>query len=394
MPSKAVFLDRDNTLIEDPGYLADPDGVRILPGVELALKSLAQAGYLLVVVTNQSGIARGLLSEETLQEVHEQMLELLTKKGAHIDEIYYCPYFADGTVPEYAIESDLRKPEPGMLLQAADDLDLDLDACWMVGDSGRDVEAGQRAGCRTIRIRTPHDDSVADDQQESFQSDYTVRNLVEAARVILRERDIQPAPAARADAEGEASLRTNGSSVTAAPEPATGVVVPPVIDEPDELLDEEPPDEVGLPEFDEPEEPGEIDEAEEADEFEEEFDEVDDVVDEPAPVVEAPIYVAPSPRQPAPAPAETDEVHAAANELRQEILREVRQMARSQHSEDFSFWRLAGTIIQVLVVPVVGLTLSNVLKDTPDLARAQVWGTMAVILQVMALTLAMQQKKR
>ena len=384
MPSKAVFLDRDNTLIEDPGYLADPEGVRILPGVELALKSLAQAGYLLVVVTNQSGIARGLLTEETLQDVHERMLELLTKKGAHIDEIYYCPYFSDGTVPEYAIESDLRKPEPGMLLQAADDLDLDLDASWMVGDSSRDVEAGQRAGCRTVRIRTPHDDSVADDQQEAFQSDYTVRNLVEAARVILRERDVQPGPATRADAEEEASLRTSGSSLTASPEPATGVIVPPVDDELDAFDDDEPDDDDA---FDD----GDLDEDDEID-ADDELDEID----APEQVPEPTVYVPPTrhaQRMPASA-VEADEVHAAANELRQEILREVRQMARSQTSEDFSFWRLAGTIIQVLVVPVVGLTLSDLLKADADLARAQVWGTMAVILQVMALTLAMQQKKR
>ena len=382
MPSKAVFLDRDNTLIEDPGYLADPDGVRILPGVELALKSLAQAGYLLVVVTNQSGIARGLLTEEALQDVHERMLELLTKKGAHIDEIYYCPYFADGTVPEYAIESDLRKPEPGMLLQAADDLDLDLDASWMVGDSSRDVEAGQRAGCRTVRIRTPHDDSVADDHQEAFQSDYTVRNLVEAARVILRERDVHPQPSARADAEEEATLRTNGSSVMATPDPATGVMVPTVADEPDGLLDDEPDEVDDLSEPDDVDEPDDFDEPDEPDE-----------IDVPEPMPEPAVYVAPQPRV-EPAPAEPDEVHVVANDLRQEILREVRQMARSQDTEDFSFWRLAGTIIQVLVVPVVGLTLSSLLKDDADLARAQVWGTLAVILQVMALTLAMQQKKR
>ena len=373
MPSKAVFLDRDNTLIEDSGYLADPDGIRILPGVELALKSLAQAGYLLVVATNQSGIARGLLTEETLQSVHERMLELLTKKGAHIDKIYYCPYFADGTVPEYAIESDLRKPEPGMLLQAADDLDLDLDASWMVGDSSRDIEAGQRAGCRTVRIRTPHDDSVADDHQEAFQADYTVRNLVEAARVILRERGAHAAPAPRADAEDEAMLRTNGSSVTAAPESATGVLVPPVYAEPDEAVDAEPVDVVELPEPDEP------------------------IAAADVPELQPPPDPAPpaAEREPNPAAqAEPDEIHAVANEVRQEILREVRQMARSQTTEEFSLWRLVGTIVQVLVVPVVGLTLSDLLKAEPDLARAQVWGTIAVILQVMALTLAMHQRKR
>ena len=185
MANKAIFLDRDHTLIEDPGYLSDPEAVKLLPGVELAMKSLAQAGYKLVVVTNQSAIARGLLTEESLGKVHARMRKLLSDHGAHLDAIYYCPYHPEGTVEEYAVESDLRKPKPGMLLEAAKELDIDLSQSWMVGDSGRDIEAGQRAGCRTVRIRV----RGAGDQNgsEGVQADATVRNLLDAARVILRE---------------------------------------------------------------------------------------------------------------------------------------------------------------------------------------------------------------
>lgn len=168
-------------------------------------------------------------------------------------------------------------------------------------------------------------------------------------------------------------LRTNGSSVTAAPESATGVLVPPVYAEPDEAVDAEPVDVVELPEPDEP------------------------IAAADVPELQPPPDPAPpaAEREPNPAAqAEPDEIHAVANEVRQEILREVRQMARSQTTEEFSLWRLVGTIVQVLVVPVVGLTLSDLLKAEPDLARAQVWGTIAVILQVMALTLAMHQRKR
>ena len=187
MPNKAVFLDRDHTLIEDPGYISDPEVVKLLPGVELAVKSLAGAGYKLVVVTNQSGVARGMLTEEALEKIHAEMRRQLSDKDARVDAIYYCPYHPQGTVEQYAIDSDLRKPQPGMLLQAAKELDIDLSQSWMVGDSARDVEAGQRAGCRTVRVRRRDATKpYGEPADENVQADFTVRNLVDAARVILR----------------------------------------------------------------------------------------------------------------------------------------------------------------------------------------------------------------
>jgi len=191
MANKVVFLDRDRTLMEDPGYLSDPEAVRLLPGVELAIKSLAQGGYKIIVVTNQSGIARGLLTEADLQKVHAELRRQLAEKGAHLDGIYYCPYHPAGTVEGYAVDSDLRKPRPGMLLKAAREMDIDLGASWMVGDSPRDIGAGRRAGCKTVRIRTGAAPLHGED--EDVSADHTVRNLVDAARVILRR------PAAAAD---------------------------------------------------------------------------------------------------------------------------------------------------------------------------------------------------
>jgi len=190
MPAKAVFVDRDNTLLEDPGFLSDPADVRLLPGVDLALRSLVQSDYKIVVVTNQSGVARGLLSEQRLEEIHLELRRQLEAKKLQLDGIYFCPFHPDGTVPEYARESELRKPSPGMLLQAAQDLEIDLEASWMVGDRARDVIAGRRAGCKTVRIRGRRaasdqdpDESEAD---EEARADFTVRNFVDAARVILR----------------------------------------------------------------------------------------------------------------------------------------------------------------------------------------------------------------
>ena len=201
MSDKAVFMDRDNTIIEDPGYIGDPSLVRLLPGVEQAIKSLQAAGYKIVVVTNQSGIARGLLTEAMLDRIHDELRRQLAIKEAYLDAIYYCPYHPEGTVEGYAIDSGLRKPRPGMLLKAAGEMDLELAGSWMVGDSPRDIEAGQRAGCRTIRVRTRQalPKQQTDQEDEGAQADFTVRNLAEAAKIILRgdEHPAEPSQTAQ-----------------------------------------------------------------------------------------------------------------------------------------------------------------------------------------------------
>ena len=152
MANKAIFLDRDNTLIEDPGYISNPDQVKLLSGASKALAELRKMGYMLIVVTNQSAVARGIVTENVLEEIHERMTSLLTHEGAYLDKIYYCPYHPDGIVPKYRKESNLRKPQPGMILRAADELDIDLHNSWMVGNSPRDITAGLSAGCKTILI--------------------------------------------------------------------------------------------------------------------------------------------------------------------------------------------------------------------------------------------------
>ncbi len=180
MAHKAILLDRDNTLIEDPGYLSDPGGVRLLPGVGEALRRLADAGYKLVVVTNQSAVARGIVSEARLAEIHAELERQLAEHDVRLDAIYYCPYHPEGTVPPFNRPSQDRKPSPGMLHRAARDLDIDLAASWMIGDSPSDIEAGRRAGCRTIRIRGQATASHAQDDSAG----YTVDDLAEAAGVI------------------------------------------------------------------------------------------------------------------------------------------------------------------------------------------------------------------
>lgn len=179
---RAVFLDRDNTLVDDSeGYLSDPRKVRLLPGVADALRRLADAGYLLIVVTNQSGIARGYYTIKAYEQVNEELARQLASHGVKLDAIYYCPYHRDGTVEPYIGDSEERKPNPGMLLRAARDLDIDLQASWMIGDTLSDMQAGRRAGCHTVFV------PVGPGQLDQLppDTDHAATDMTQAAELIL-----------------------------------------------------------------------------------------------------------------------------------------------------------------------------------------------------------------
>jgi D-glycero-D-manno-heptose 1,7-bisphosphate phosphatase len=156
MADRAVFLDRDGTVIEDPGYLSDPSGVRLLPGAADALRKLRAAGYRLVLVSNQSGIGRGYFTAEQAEAVHRRVVEQLSRKGVVLDDARYCPHAPDDGCP-------CRKPRPGLLLAAARELGLDLGASFMVGNSSVDIGAGRNAGCRTILFGAQTLDGLAAD---------------------------------------------------------------------------------------------------------------------------------------------------------------------------------------------------------------------------------------
>lgn len=184
MSNKAIFLDRDGTLIEDPGYINHPDQVKLLDGVAEALRELKDMGYKLVVASNQSGVARGIVTEEVLGEIHNRLKQLLAEKDAFLDQIYYCPYHPDGVIPKYRKESDWKKPKPGMLLAASEQMDIDLIQSWCIGNSSRDVEAGLRAGCKTILINRS---SVAKQPEVGEPApDYQAVNIREAVNIIKR----------------------------------------------------------------------------------------------------------------------------------------------------------------------------------------------------------------
>lgn len=184
MSNKAIFLDRDGTLIEDPGYLNHPEQVTLLEGAAEALIELRAMGYMLIVVTNQSAVARGIVSEKILGEIHNRLRQLLTERGAYLDQIYYCPYHPDGVIPKYRKESDWRKPNPGMLLAASDEMDIDLSQSWKIGDSSRDIEAGSRAGCKTILVTRLSRYKTTLGKPDGAKPDYKSVNMKEAVNII------------------------------------------------------------------------------------------------------------------------------------------------------------------------------------------------------------------
>ncbi|MCU0491130.1 MAG: HAD family hydrolase [Chloroflexaceae bacterium] len=152
MPHRALFVDRDGTLVHPRHYPRTPQELLLFEGVVAGLRPFQAAGWRLVVITNQSGLARGLFSEDDLALMHEYLAAQVARGGVQLDAFYHCPHHPEGVVPHLARVCDCRKPEPGMLLRAAADLDLDLGRSWFVGDILDDVEAGKRAGCRTALV--------------------------------------------------------------------------------------------------------------------------------------------------------------------------------------------------------------------------------------------------
>jgi histidinol-phosphate phosphatase family protein len=150
----AVFLDRDGTIIEESGYLDRLDRLIFYPFSVDAIRGLNDGGFAVVVVTNQAGIARGIVTEEFVAAAHTHIAARVTAGGGRIDAFYYCPHYPEGTIAEYRRVCDCRKPQPGLLRRAAVDLGLDLARSFVVGDRWHDVAAGQAVGARGVLVRT------------------------------------------------------------------------------------------------------------------------------------------------------------------------------------------------------------------------------------------------
>jgi len=187
MKRPAVFFDRDNTLIVSDGYLGDPDKVVLMEGAPAAVARARELGFATVVVSNQSGVARGMFDEDAVNAVNARMDEMLIAENAHavIDRHEFCPTHPEASVERYREDSDRRKPKAGMILAAAEALALDLSRSWLIGDAPRDVEAGQAAGCRTI-LFTPEGvaASPAASASSGVQPEHTVTSLKDAIAYI------------------------------------------------------------------------------------------------------------------------------------------------------------------------------------------------------------------
>jgi histidinol-phosphate phosphatase family protein len=181
---RAVFLDKDGTLVEDVPYNVDPSLIRLTPGAARSLALLRSATFKLIVISNQSGVARGLFPESALAAVETRLRALLRQAGAELDGFYYCPHHPEGSQPAYAIACDCRKPSPGLILRAAAEHAVEPSQSWFIGDILHDVEAGRRAGCRTILI----DNGNETEWQLSplRQPDFTAPDLAAAARLVLQ----------------------------------------------------------------------------------------------------------------------------------------------------------------------------------------------------------------
>jgi D-glycero-D-manno-heptose 1,7-bisphosphate phosphatase len=362
MANKAVFLDRDDTIIEDPGYINDPDQVRLLDGAAQSLIELAHMGYKIVIASNQSGVARGIVTEQALKQIHERLKYLLLEKGARIDAIYYCPYHVDGVIDKYRKKSDWRKPNPGMLLAAAKDMDIDLEQSWMIGNSNSDIEAGYRAGCKTILVN--HPPQVQKSSEVSVTPDYSAVNITEAVNIIKQFHRTQQK---QKDDPKELFQRNKQSRKTKASAENDSITQSPA-----KLSNNDNPDKKQITEID----------------------------TESTPIVESPLekpqvekyngydnmqsenYFTNN----------TDTSHQ--EELLKGIIDQLKSMQRADMFSEFSIMRLLAAILQVIVVFLVllaGLFLINPALESQNYITCLAF---AVVLQMMSLTFYIIQGRK
>ena len=325
MSNKAIFLDRDDTLIKDPGYINHPNQVKLLDGVPESLNELKTLGYKLVVVTNQSAVARGIVTEKVLADIHERLKELLAEKNAFLDDIYYCPYHPDGVVTKYRKESNYRKPNPGMLLEAADDMNIDLNESWCIGNKSSDIEAGQRAGCKTVLVDGPshQKESGSTIPSAKVTPDYKAVNMKEAVNII--KKHLRAPADVKTESQETEPLRTIPAKQD---EERVSEVVEPV-----------PEDEQKAPKP--------------------EFQEKTQELESPA---------------------------ASTDELLGDILIQLKNMQRTEMFHEFSVMRLLAGVVQVLVLFCLLITVWFLMSPNRQDNLVFMALGFAIVLQIMALT--------
>lgn len=370
MSEKAIFFDRDDTLIEDPGYINSPEQVKLLTGVPRALIELKALGYKLVVVTNQSAVARGIVTEKVLGEIHRRLEHLLSEKNAFLDRIYYCPYHPEGAVKKYRQESDLRKPNPGMLLKAAEEMDLDLEESWCVGNSARDIEAGLRAGCKTILIDLPSRQLRLKPGEP--RPDYKAINIKEVVNIVKKyhrssieteteeETETKPEPVEQAE-----PIEQETEQIQESDEPVLQDANPVIKDTEPITEDTEP-----ILQNDEPA-----------------IQAVEKIPETSEPVISADEPQLESAQQETKAePAEEEITGDRTEQLLMSIMKQLKSMQRTDMFGEFSIMRLIAGVIQIIVL--FCLLISIWFLISPNRQENSVFISLgfAMVLQIMALT--------
>jgi len=182
--NRAVFLDRDGVITQEPPHYAhELSQLELIPKSADAIRLLNENGFVVIVASNQAGIAHGYYREEDAILFHQAMKENLAKEGAYIDAIYYCPHHPEAKIERYRVDCNCRKPKPGMLTRAEKELNIDLKQSFIVGDKLSDIEAGKRAGCKTIMVRTGY--GVEELKSNEIDCDYVANDLYDAVQHIL-----------------------------------------------------------------------------------------------------------------------------------------------------------------------------------------------------------------
>ena len=393
MSEKAIFLDRDDTLIDDPGYINDPEQVKLLDGVPEALIQLHALGYKLIVVTNQSAVAHGIVTEKVLGEIHERLKRLLADKNAFLDGIYYCPYHPEGVVPKYCKESNCRKPNPGMLLKAADEMDIDLSQSWCVGNSSRDIEAGLQAGCKTILIDMPpaHQRQPASSLSPArVNPDYKAVNIKEAVNIVKKylrspaeqQKQAQPVPASQKEPAPRAAEEV---FEVAEPERFEAQQTAPKLQEP-EIKHTEPPRPPSVP----PKHPLELPK--------QTHEPTKQPLEAPKQTLKPPIQPPEPPKQPLEPqmqpPAKPQISADKTEELLSSILGHLKSIQRAEMFGEFSVMRLMAGILQIVVLFCLLVTVWFLMSPERQDNSVFIALGFAIVFQLMTLTFYIMQGKK
>lgn len=187
-----IFFDRDGTINVDADYLSDPDDLELIPGAVEAIRDANRLGVRAFVITNQSGVARGLYSEDDVKAVHQRLIRLLARDGAHIDAFYYCPHHPEYGEAPYRRVCSCRKPKIGMLLQAQKEFGITLAASFVVGDKGTDLQAGRAAGCGTVLVLTGYGATEVEECRKAGTVDLVAADILEAWGAIRARIEHRP----------------------------------------------------------------------------------------------------------------------------------------------------------------------------------------------------------